>query len=143
MSMRDESRIQKALKVFSLFIDDLIVVVVVLWIMPLMGFSLSPPIVIAIVSVLVSIDVVTAPLFLKDLRRRPVAGSEALVGMRGRVVRRLDPVGYVKVNGELWRAVSASRAPIDRGTVVEVIEVRGSTLVVVPVGNGQGFTGTT
>jgi membrane protein implicated in regulation of membrane protease activity len=37
-------------------------------------------------------------------RRRPQTGAEALVGSVGRVVVRLDPVGQVRVGGELWQA---------------------------------------
>jgi membrane-bound serine protease (ClpP class) len=40
-------------------------------------------------------------------RRRPQTGPEALVGSVARVVVRCDPLGQVRVNGELWQARSA------------------------------------
>ena len=49
--------------------------------------------------------------------RRP--GSEELVGQAGIVRRPLDPEGYVRVHGELWRA-RAENGPIAAGEPVEV-----------------------
>ena len=38
-----------------------------------------------------------------------------LVGARGRAVERLAPVGYVRVDGELWRAETSRRGDRGRG----------------------------
>jgi membrane protein implicated in regulation of membrane protease activity len=57
-------------------------------------------------------------------RRRPAVGVEALVGVEAVV----DPDGWVRVQGELWRARGA--APGDR---VRVVAVDGLTLVVEPL----------
>ncbi|NPA47434.1 MAG: NfeD family protein [Thermococci archaeon] len=126
----DGSGIQKALKVFSIFIDDLIVILLVLLVLPKFGVSVPPLAVAALAVVLISIDTLTAPLLLRDLKRRPTTGREGLVGMRGKVVKRLDPEGYVRVRGELWRASSASGSVVDRGATVRVVGVEGSVLIV-------------
>jgi membrane protein implicated in regulation of membrane protease activity len=55
---------------------------------------------------------------------RPPPG---LVGARGRAVERLGPAGYVRVDGELWRA-EAVDGEIAAGTEVVVREARGLTL---------------
>jgi membrane protein implicated in regulation of membrane protease activity len=56
-----------------------------------------------------------------------------LVGARGRAIEPLAPVGYVRVEGELWRAEAAG-APIAAGTDVVVCEANGLTLRVEPAG---------
>lgn len=64
----------------------------------------------------------------RTYRSRPTTGKEALVGERGRVTTRIDPIGTVSVHGELWRA--RAEAPIDAGTEIEVTAVDGLTLTV-------------
>ncbi len=54
-----------------------------------------------------------------------------LLGARGRAVERLAPTGYVRVDGELWRAETAG-GEIAAGTEVVVREANGLTLRVEP-----------
>ena len=70
-----------------------------------------------------------------DHRRR----IEHLVGAHGTAVEPLDPSGYVRVRGELWRARPdrpAVRA--GKGCRVEVTGADGATLVVAPLPAGRG-----
>jgi membrane protein implicated in regulation of membrane protease activity len=68
-------------------------------------------------------------------RRRPQTGTEALIGSIGRVVIRCDPLGQVRVAGELWQARAEDGA--DTGEDVRV-EAVGPDLVlsVRPVASG-------
>lgn len=50
-----------------------------------------------------------------------------LVGARGRAIERLAPRGYVRIEGELWRAETDGPV-IDAGTEVIVREAHGLTL---------------
>lgn len=59
--------------------------------------------------------------------RKKVSGQERLIGMQGRVRKRLDPEGTVFVDGTLWRAV-AQDPPIEEGETVQVERVDGLTL---------------
>ena len=64
-----------------------------------------------------------------------VVGTEALVGQAGVAIRRLDPaaldpVGQVRVGGEIWSARSVE--PIDPGVSVTVTSVAGLVLDVEP-----------
>jgi membrane-bound serine protease (ClpP class) len=65
-------------------------------------------------------------------RQRPQTGSEALLGSRGQVRRRLDPEGMVFVAGALWRAVTEA-PPLEVGTAVKVDRREGLKLTVSPV----------
>ncbi len=60
------------------------------------------------------------------------------------VIRSIGPgpngVGMARVGREEWRAESASRVGIPEGAVVKVIEVRGTSVVVVPEALAAGGT---
>jgi membrane protein implicated in regulation of membrane protease activity len=55
----------------------------------------------------------------------------AMSGSRGIAVDRLSPSGYVRINGELWRAsVTDGDSAIEKGAVITVRGMRGLTLIV-------------
>jgi len=57
--------------------------------------------------------------------------TSKLVDLEATVVDSLDPVGYVRVVGELWRAeIKDPSHPAARGEKTRVIGVRGMTLIV-------------
>jgi len=59
---------------------------------------------------------------------RPV---KQLMGLEATVTVGLDPVGYVRVRGELWRAeISDPRFPAKKGEKTKVVDAKGTTLVV-------------
>jgi membrane-bound serine protease (ClpP class) len=61
-------------------------------------------------------------------RRRPVSsGREKLMGATGRANTRLDPTGYVTVQGERWEATSDD-GPIEAGMPVVVTHIDGIRL---------------
>jgi membrane-bound serine protease (ClpP class) len=55
-------------------------------------------------------------------RRSPVVGSEALVGETAVVTTALDPIGYVRVEGELWRARSERPVTERERVVIQAVE---------------------
>jgi membrane-bound serine protease (ClpP class) len=73
-------------------------------------------------------------------RKAPVVtGVERLIGAVGVVTQMLDPVGYVRVQGHIWRATlvdgAQDRLPVDARA--RVLEVRGLTLLVEPAREGE------
>jgi membrane-bound serine protease (ClpP class) len=66
-------------------------------------------------------------------KRQPVTGLEGLIGAVGEVRTPLSPLGSVFVQGERWRATTPDGSTIASGTQVEVVGVRGFTLLVQPV----------
>lgn len=66
---------------------------------------------------------------------QPNVGSNRFVGQRARVIEAIDRaegVGRVRMETETWRATTDG-APIEEGTEVKVLEVRGTRLVVEPI----------
>jgi len=64
------------------------------------------------------------------------ATLHCLDGEHGVATERLDPSGYIRVRGELWRAELARGArPVDKDEPVRVQAMRGLTVIVVAVGD--------
>jgi membrane protein implicated in regulation of membrane protease activity len=58
-------------------------------------------------------------------------GSAALVGARGVAQGELNPQGYIRVRGELWRAVAVSaHQKVSSGSQVEIVKAEGMQLLV-------------
>ncbi len=66
----------------------------------------------------------------RTMRRRPLTGTEGLLGSQAVVRQPLVPEGMVFVDGELWRARLVSGASVPAGVRVRVVAREGSVLVV-------------
>jgi membrane protein implicated in regulation of membrane protease activity len=76
-------------------------------------------------------DLAFYPLLRSAYETRVKSGSAALVGKKGIAQDDLAPEGYIRINLELWRAVSDSDgAMIASGTEVEVVGAEGMKLIV-------------
>jgi membrane protein implicated in regulation of membrane protease activity len=60
--------------------------------------------------------------------------SHAMIGMQGIALERLDPVGYIAIRGEQWRAhVMGQGPPVEKGQPVVVNAIQGLTLYIQPL----------
>jgi membrane protein implicated in regulation of membrane protease activity len=85
-------------------------------------------------------DLVFYPLLRSAYEAKTASGSAALVGRKGIAQDALAPEGYVKINLELWRAVTEPASEdIASGTEVEVVGAEGMKLIVRPTGKGSRF----
>ena len=66
---------------------------------------------------------------LKAQRSKPVTGIKAMVGETALTLDELNPSGRVRMNGEIWNAVSIS-GMVNTGEPVRVKEVKNLTLYV-------------
>lgn len=70
-------------------------------------------------------------LFLRRAFRRPARpGAEDLIGKIVKASTPLRPEGQVKVDGEIWSARSVSGSTIAQHEYVEIVDVRGNTVLV-------------
>jgi membrane protein implicated in regulation of membrane protease activity len=61
-------------------------------------------------------------------------GSAALIGARGMAEENLAPHGYIRVRGELWRAVATpADQVVNAGTEVEIVSAEGMRVFVRPI----------
>jgi membrane-bound serine protease (ClpP class) len=95
-------------------------------------------------SVILSTTIVTALFFfflislaIKGQKAKPITGIEGIIGEEGEALARLEPVGMVRVHGELWKAESVSGS-IEEGERIKVKALRNLTLVVEQVKNYSG-----
>jgi membrane-bound serine protease (ClpP class) len=95
------------------------------------GIALSLQVLLTTVGLVSAFFIAVAFLVVRAHVSRPRTGEEGLIGEEGVVKRPLTPEGKVFVHGELWRATAAS--PIETGTRVNVVGVRGLVLEVTPV----------
>jgi len=65
-------------------------------------------------------------LVIQAQRRRATTGVEGLVGSQGQTETALDPEGWVRVQGELWRARAGER--IGAGERISVVSMAGLVL---------------
>ncbi len=68
------------------------------------------------------IEIVEITWGLKLARKRSTIGSHTLIGREAIVVRELDPVGQVTIDGERWKARCATGAALNARVVIEKIE---------------------
>jgi len=73
-------------------------------------------------------DVVMFPFVRRAYETNTQHGPAQLVGAVGTACDRLNPTGYVRVRGELWRAESTDAEPIEVGASVRIIGASGYTL---------------
>ena len=60
------------------------------------------------------------------------SNADALLGRTGRVTEPIsaDGTGYVQIDGDLWRAVSNTKTPIEKGTSVRVVGRESTSITV-------------
>ncbi len=63
-------------------------------------------------------------------RQKPITGEAGIIGEAAVVCQDLNPKGLVKVNGEIWKAVSQNGKKIKKGREVKIISLNGLTLQV-------------
>ena len=98
-------------------------------------FALPPGWGIAAVTLGIAVEVAEVGFWIRFLRRyRVTTGAEGLIGARGEVIETCDPLGRVRLRGEIWRARCPGGARI--GDSVVVTGVDGLTLEVEPNGKG-------
>ena len=121
------------LAILSTLLEETALAVVVLVGLPELGIHLPLAVLIVLMIGWAVVAVIVYRAGSHALRVKPMAGPEAIIGMKGKVVRPLDPGGLIKIGGELWRAKSAGSS-IDIGEEVIVVK-QDSTMLIVRSGD--------
>jgi len=119
------------LAILSTLLEEAALAVVVLIGLPELGIHLPLAALIALMIGWAVVAVIVYRAGSHALRVKPMAGPEAIIGMKGEVVRPLNPDGLIKIGGELWRAKSVG-SRIDIGEEVTVVKRNGTMLIVRP-----------
>jgi membrane-bound serine protease (ClpP class) len=94
--------------------------------------QLSIPLVVGVSLFLAALFFGAVMLAVRTRTRKPITGKEGLVGQIGSTMRDINPVGTVRVAGEIWQAESVDGLAIPGGASVEVVEIDGMRLRVRP-----------
>ena len=117
------------LKVLLLLLDDIAVLVLIILILRFWEVRIPLPITIAAALAVGTFVFIINKAVVRSFHKTPVAGPEAMIGIQGRVVKPLTPVGTIIVNGEYWRAESVN-GNMGVNEVVEILGLEGLTLKV-------------
>ncbi len=78
----------------------------------------------------------TKPLLNKYINKDETIPTNAysLIGKKGKVIKEInDEVGQVKVDGEVWSAISQNEMYIEKGKEVEILKIDGVKLIVTAI----------
>ncbi len=115
------------LKIILFLLDDAAALFLIIWLLQALNIQLPLPIIILIAVLVGAFVFIGYEALVPDSRRRPVTGKEGMVGLEGRVVETLSPVGIISVGGEHWRAKSVD-GDVGVDESVEILGVERLTL---------------
>jgi membrane-bound serine protease (ClpP class) len=124
------------LVITTTLLEEAALVAVVRWLLPRVAINIPLWGLILMMLALGAYSCTTYRLGKKALVKRPMISPD--IGSRGRTTTPVSPKGYVRVNGELWRASSTSI--INAGEEITVVGIEGMTLLVSPI-EGNSLTG--
>lgn len=120
------------LAIISTILEETALAVVVLIGLPELGINLPLAALIVLMIGWAVVAIFAYRAGSRALRGKPTAGPEAIIGLKGRVVRPLEPDGLIEIGAELWRAKSDGDN-IDAGKEVTIVKRKGTILIVHPV----------
>jgi membrane-bound serine protease (ClpP class) len=94
-------------------------------------YQLSWGVILPVIGLAAAFSLLIVGMGVSAMRRKPMTGSEGMVGLIGTAKTTLDPRGQLSIHGEIWQAVSDR--PLKPGERAQVIKVEGLTLYVSPV----------
>ncbi len=124
-----KSTIKDWLKVLVLLLDDVAALVLVLLVLWFFKIRISLPIVIVIALLLGTVVFITQKVIIPSFHKKQVTGSEGMIGLEGEVIKPLNPVGVIQIEGEYWKAKSVGEN-IAVGEEVEILALNRLTLEV-------------
>ena len=118
--IRKKGTIKDWLIVLVLLLDDVAALVLVLVVLWFFKIKISLPVAIALALVFGTFIFIIHKAIIPSLHRKKVTGSEGMIGLEGKVVEPLTPVGVIMVGGEYWKAKSVDE-DIVAGEDVEIL----------------------
>ena len=112
--------IRLVVAIVSTLLEEAALAVGVLWGLPKLGIQIPLAGLIAMMVAWATYTIITYRMGSRALRKKPIVGLLAMVGGKGKVVSPLTPVGFIKIKGELWEAISVGDR-IDIGEEVTVV----------------------
>ena len=137
MLFKSQSRSVRGYTIYAIvgsILEVVALLVVMLWILPILNIHIPWWIVTILLVVELGVSAFTYIMGRRALSKRLTFGPEAIIGSEGIVATALDPTGYVKVRGELWKA--SCQSELEVGDEIIVKDIEGIKLVVMPKAEG-------
>ena len=117
------------LKVLVLLLDEAAVIVLIILALRFFGIQMPLPITIVISLLAGGFVFIIHITVIPSFHKKQVTGQEGMIGVEGRVLEPLTPIGLILVNGEYWNAKSVNDT-IEVDEDVEIVGVEGLKLKV-------------
>ena len=115
------------LKVLVLLLDEVAALVLVILVLRFFEIKLPLPVIVIVALIVGTLIFIVHRAVIPSFHRKQVTGREGMIGLQGRVVESLTPIGVVMVEGEYWKAKSADEN-IEVDEEVEIIGIDRLTL---------------
>lgn len=112
------------LAIISTILEEVAIVVIVLWGLPQMGIEVPLWGLIIMIVAWATYSIFTFRMGTRALVRKQIVGFPGMIGTKGKVVSPLTPEGLVRIRGELWVAKSATGDMKPGGEVIVVGQER-------------------
>ena len=117
------------LTILVTLLEEIALVIFIFLGLPMLGVEVPLGGLIAMMAGIATYGVISYRLGSRVLRKKPVSGLSDMVGIRGEVVKKLAPVGTIRIGSELWDAKTNDRE-IEKGKEVIVVKREGLKLIV-------------
>ncbi len=121
--------IKDRLIVLVLLLDEVVVLVLVLLVLSFFNIRIPLWVTIVIALLLGGFAFIVHKVIIPSFHKKPVTGSEGMIGLEGTVIESLTPFGVIRIEGEYWKAKSVDEN-IAVGEEVEILRLNRLTLEV-------------
>lgn len=115
--------------VFVLFIDEVIIIGLIFFILWRISVRLPIELIIGIIVLVGLFSILKYKYVYPVLNKKPITGLGSIIGLKGIVVKPFNPEGLVRVRGEAWKAISCDGDVMNIDEKVEIIKVEGLKLI--------------
>jgi len=115
--------------VLVLLLDEAAALVLVLLVLSVFNIRIPLWVTIVIALLLGGFAFMVHKVIIPSFHKKPVTGSEGMLGLEGTVIKPLTPFGVIRIEGEYWKAKSVDEN-IAVGEEVEILRLNKLTLEV-------------
>jgi len=115
--------------VLVLLLDEVAALALVLLVLSVFNIRIPLWMAIVIALLLGGFAFMTHKVIIPSFHKKPVTGSEGMLGLEGTVIESLTPFGVIRIKGEYWKAKSVNEN-IAVGEEVEILRLNKLTLEV-------------
>jgi membrane-bound ClpP family serine protease len=112
-----------------LLLDEAVALVLVLLVLSFFNIRVPLWVTVAIALLLGGFAFTVHKVIIPSFHKKPVTGSEGMLGREGTVIESLTPFGVIRIEGEYWKAKSVG-LNIAAGEEVEILRLNRLTLEV-------------